>query len=139
MTRIRSSPAIERSLPATAATRGPRSNRGGLELLEVLEHADHRVAGRRVRLVRDRAAEADAELGAELGLDQSIGAERLFRIVVGEIGFAAGSRNPDRSEGSSTTTGLRDSEIFDRAAQPLADQWHRGQRNQTIIIVVGPT
>src|SRR5690606_38675352 len=59
-------------LAAATAARGARRDGGGLELLEVLEHADHRVARRRVRLVGDRAPEADAELCAELRLDQPV-------------------------------------------------------------------
>jgi len=92
-----------------------------------------------MRLVRDRAAQANAELGAELGLDQAIGAERFLGIVVAEVCFTPGGRNPDRSKRSSTATGLRDSEIFDRATQALTNQRHWGQGNQTIIVVVGPT
>src|SRR3954454_4142890 len=84
----RSSRLLLRTLAAAAAARRTRRDSGGLELLEVLEHADHRVARSRVRLVGDRAAEADAQLGAQLALDQAVGAERLLRIVVVQISFA---------------------------------------------------
>jgi hypothetical protein len=124
--------------PTTAAGRA-RCHRGGFELLEVLEHADHRVARRGVRLVRDRAAEADAQLGAELRLDQAIGAKRLFRIIVAEIGLTTGSGDPNGGERSSPAARLRDSELFDRAPEPLADQRYWGQGNQTIVVVVRST
>jgi len=98
MTRNRESLRLQRDLAAAAAAGGARGDGSRLELLEVLEHADHRVARCGMRLVRDRSAEADAQLGAELRLDEAVGTERLLGIVVSQIGFAAGGGNPDRGE-----------------------------------------
>ena len=95
----------EERLATTAATGRARCDRGGFEFLEVLEHADHRVASRGVRLVRDRAAEADAKLRAELRFDQSIGAKSLLRIIVTEIRFTTGGSDPDGCERGSTGPG----------------------------------
>src|SRR5512146_2948679 len=125
-------------LAATATACRARRDRCRLELLEVLEHADHRVARCSMRLVRDRTTEADTQLCPQLRLDQPVGPERLFRIVVAEICFAPGGGNPDGGEGSRTATRLRDSKLLDRAPQTLAHQRYRGQSNQTIVVVVGP-
>ena len=54
---------LKRLATATTTCRARRDG-SGFELLEVLEHADHRVARGCVRFVRDRATEADAELRA---------------------------------------------------------------------------
>ena len=93
----------------------------------------------RVRLVGDRATERDAELGAELGLDQAVGAERLLRIVVAEIGFAARGSDPDGGEASSAAARLGNHEVLDRGAEALADKRNGRQRDQTVVVVVGPT
>src|ERR1041385_5962589 len=106
-------------LPATATARRARRDGGGLELLEVLEHADHRVAPGRVRLVGDRAAEVDSKLGAQLRLDQAIRAQRLFGVVVVEVSLAASRRDPDRGKGGRTATGLRRGELLHRGAEAL--------------------
>jgi hypothetical protein len=137
--RSREDAAEEVKLPTTTTARGARGDGGSLELLEVLEHADHRVARGRVRLVGDRAAEADAQLGAKLRLDQAIRPERFLRIVMIEIRFTAGGSNPHGRECSSAATGLRISELLDRRAQPLTNQRNGRQGNQTIVVVVRPT
>ena len=64
----------------------------------MLEHADHRVARGRVRLVGDRATEADAKLGTKLGLDEPIRAKRFLGIVVIEICLTPGGGDPDGGE-----------------------------------------
>lgn len=49
-------------LTTSTATCWARRDGSGFELFEMLEHADHRVARSSMRLIRDRATEADAEL-----------------------------------------------------------------------------
>ena len=112
-------------LAAAATARRARRDGGSFELLEVLEHADHRVARGGVRLVGDRAAEADAKLRAELGFDQAIRAKRFLGIVVAEVCLAAGGGNPHRRKRRGTPTRLRDRELLHRASKPLPNQRHR--------------
>ena len=126
-------------LPAATTARRARRDGSGLELLEVLEHADHRVARSRMRLVRDRATEADAELRAQLGFDEAIRAKSLFGIVMIEIGFTTSGGDPHGGESGGTATRLRDGEFFHRHTEPLANQRNGRQSNQTIIVVIGPT
>ena len=109
-------------LAAAATTRGARRNGGCFELFEVLEHADHRVARGRVRLVGDRATEADAKLRAELRFDQAISTEGFLRIVVIEISFTAGGSDPHGGESCGTAAWLRRPEFLDRYTQPLTNQ-----------------
>ncbi len=116
-------------LPTTTAARRTRSDRGGFELFEMLEHADHRVASRGVRLVRDGATEGDAQLCAKLRLDQSIRAEGLLRIVMIEIRFTAGGSDPHSRECGSATAGLRRRELLHRNTQPLTNQRDGRQGN----------
>jgi hypothetical protein len=130
--------AVAELATATAASRARRDS-GSFELLEVLEHADHGVTRRRVGLVRDRATKRDSKLRAELGLDQAIRAKRFLGIVVSEIGFAAGGSDPHGSESGSTTTGVRDRELFDRSAETLANQRHWRKSDETIVVVIWPT
>jgi len=92
-----------------------------------------------MRFIRDRATERDSQLRAELRLDQAIRTKRFLGIVVIEIGFAAGGSNPNGSESGSTTTGLRDRELFDRGAEALANQRDRRKSDETIVVVIWPT
>jgi len=92
-----------------------------------------------MRLVRDRTAERDAKLRAELRLDQAIRAKRLLGIVMREVGFAAGGSDPYGSESGSTTTGLRSRELFHRSAEALANQRHWRKSDETIVVVIWPT
>src|SRR4026207_2584725 len=105
----------------------------------MLEHADHRIARRRVRLVGDRATERDAKLRTELGLDEPIRAQRFFWIVVIEICFTPGGSNPHGGKGGSAASGLRRRELLDGNAEALTDEWHRRQGYQTIVVVIRPT
>jgi hypothetical protein len=130
---------MEIDLAAAAPTLGSRGDRGGLELLEVLEHLDHGVAGGSVGLAGDGAPEAEAELGAELGLDQTIGPERFLGVIGGEVRLAAGGCDPDRGEGCRAAAGLRHRELFDRDPEALAHQRDRRQSDEAIIVIVDTT
>src|SRR5439155_22960638 len=100
-------------LLATAPTaRRARRDRRGLELFEVLEHADHRVARGRVRLVRDRAAQADAQLGAQLRLDESVGAQGLLGVVMMEVRLTTRGGDADGRQGRSAAARLRGREFL---------------------------
>jgi hypothetical protein len=129
----------QRTLATAPTARGARGDRSGLELLEVLEHADHRVARSRMGLIGDRPTQADAQFGAQLGLDQAVGAKRFLGVVMPEIGLATRRGNPHRGERGSAATRLRDGKLLHRTSKPLTNQRHRRKRNQTIVVVVGPT
>ncbi|HLL22692.1 MAG TPA: hypothetical protein VK427_11200, partial [Kofleriaceae bacterium] len=126
-------------LAATTTTSRAGRDGGSLELFEVLEHTDHRVARGRMRLVRDRAAERDAKLGAELRLDQPVGAEGFLRIVVVEVGFTARCCDPNGGESGGTATRLRRSEILDRSAEALTNQRHGRKSDEAVVVVIRPT
>ena len=81
-----------------------------------------------MRLIGDGASKPNAQLGAQLGLDESIRAQRLFGIIIIQIGFAARGRDPNGGQRSGATARLRYRKFLHRRAQALThdvDGWQR--------------
>src|SRR5699024_1663219 len=82
-----------------------------------LEHLRHGRAGVGVGLVVVGARHGHAQLGAQLRLGQPVGAQRVFGVVGGEIGIAAGGGDPDRGEGGGATARRGSGKLLHRGAQ----------------------